>query len=943
MQSLATVLPTLDASIVCLERDWEIIARQSQKAPITSVTAENLAYVIYTSGSTGLPKGVLVPHRGLCNVVAAQIQAFNLPLGSRILQFSSFSFDASVFELMLTIGAGGTLYIAAQADRLPGAGLSQFLQKQAIAAAILPPAVLALLSEAELPALQTVIAGGEACTAEMIDRWAQGRRFFNAYGPTETTIWASVAQLQPGEPPTIGRPVANTQIYLLDAQIQPVPIGAAGELYIGGDGLARGYLNRPQLTEERFIPNPFNLTSRLYKTGDLARYRSDGNLEFLGRVDDQVKLRGFRIELGEIEALLSQHPIVQQAVVTAHSQEPGNKYLVAYVVLNLKDHTQRMLEQELHSEQIGQWQTLYNQTYAQTSETIAADSTFNITGWNSSYTGQTIAAEQMREWLRDRVRLVLDRQPQRVLEIGCGTGLMLFQIAPHCAEYWATDFSIASLDYLRQPIQALPQVKLLHQQADDFAQLEPAYFDAVILNSVVQYFPSLDYLVRVLENAVQRVAPGGFIVIGDVRNLRLLAAFHTLVQLSQADLALERSQLQQKVQRALFEDAELVIDPDFFHALRDRLPSISQVQVELTRGRFSNEMTQFRYNVILQISASLEAIEREISRLPSSQNAVPDSSLEWTEQWTPSTLRQQLIEHQPDRLQISGIPNARVMAAVQTAAWLADETSPKTVGQMRQALERVEPGFDPEDWWHLEADLPYTLKICWSDLGADRYDVICLKHRSASPSPTAVLPLRQPIGDRPWHTYANHPLQTQVARRMIPQLRSYLEQKLPDYMVPSAFVVLETLPLSANGKVNRRALPAPDTRSIDLAGAYVEPRSPIEAELALLWTELLGLKRVGIHDNFFALGGHSLLATQLTSRIRDRLGIELPLRHLFEAPTIAQLAPVIDRFKAQVKPSTPTIVPLAREAHRRLRSSLTSGNPSGNPGGNSSGNQGGHQ
>ncbi|XHX79763.1 MAG: amino acid adenylation domain-containing protein [Stenomitos frigidus ULC029] len=990
-QSLLTVLPTIDANIICLETDGETIAQQSQDAPIADVTAENLAYVIYTSGSTGTPKGVLIEHRGLCNVVTAQRQAFHLPVGSRILQFSSFSFDAWAFELLLAFGVGGTLHIAVQEARSPGAGLHQFLRSHAIAAAILPPAVLAVLPETDLPALQALIAGGEACTTELIDRWATDRRFFNAYGPTEATIWASVAQLQSGELPSIGRPVTNTQIYLLDAQRQPVPIGVVGELYIGGDSLARGYLNRPELTAERFVDNPFVRrqevtlltpqakqesatleesrrqeaegrrqeageaiqnsklssaaaqsatqnssptphsplpTPRLYKTGDLARYRADGNLEFLGRIDDQVKLRGFRIELGEIETLLSQHPIVQQAVVTAHPQESGQQ-LVAYVVLNLKDEA-LTLEQPLHREQIEQWQTLYNQTYAQTLETTAQDPTFNIIGWQSSYTGQPIAAEEMREWLRGRVQQVRDQQPQRVLEIGCGTGLMLFQLAPHCAEYWATDFSTASLAYVQQQLsqQALHQVKLLHQLADDFTHLEPAHFDAVILNSVVQYFPSLDYLMQVLEGAVQQVAPGGFIFIGDVRNLRLLTAFHAAVQLYQADPALERSQLQQRVQRAMFEETELVIDPDFFHALRDRLPAISQMNVELSRGRFANEMTQFRYNVFLQIGHAAQGERRDANEFASSQSS---TSLHWTAALTPATIHQQLAETQPEYLEVKGVLNARVVKAVKTATWLADEDSPRTVGQMRQALEHVESGLDPEDWWDLETALPYAIEIHWSDLSPDRYDVVCINRATSKTALTAV-PSFKLSGDRPWHIYANQPLQTQLARQLMPQLRQHLEQMLPAYMVPSAFVVLEALPLTANGKVDRRALPVPDANRINLTGTNVKPRSPLEVILARLWSELLGVHQVGIHDNFFALGGHSLLATQLTSRIRDEFGVELPLQRLFEAPTIAQLVPIIDRLKEQVtKPSTPAIVPLARHAYRQKRSSLMNGKQGDQP------------
>jgi amino acid adenylation domain-containing protein len=246
--------------IIFLDEGWELIAQQKQSAPPSVVTADQLAYVIYTSGSTGMPKGVMVEHRGLCNVVTAQQQSFNLPLGSRVLQFSAWSFDASIFEMLLALGTGGTLYIVPQLARSPGMELVRFIQTQKIAAAILPPAVLALLPESDLPMLQTVIAGGEACSGEIVSKWARGRRLFNAYGPTETTIWATVAELTHRvdslEKPPIGRPVANTQIYVLDAHQQLVPIGVVGELYVSGDGVARGYLNRPELTAECFIPLP---------------------------------------------------------------------------------------------------------------------------------------------------------------------------------------------------------------------------------------------------------------------------------------------------------------------------------------------------------------------------------------------------------------------------------------------------------------------------------------------------------------------------------------------------------------------------------------------------------------------------------------------------------------------------------------------------------------
>lgn len=909
---LANDLPSSQAQIICLDGDQSWLHQQSQKAPSSAVTSENLAYVIYTSGSTGTPKGVLIQHGGLCNFYHAQQQTFNLQPQSRILQFSSINFDASIFEIAMALGAGGTLYIPSNLDRMPGTALAQFLRSHAITHVILPPAVLSVLSTDNLPALQTVISGGEACTSEIIDRWAVNHQFFNAYGPTETTIWATIAQLAPGSSkPTIGRPIANTQVYILDIHRQPVPIGVAGELYIGGDGLARGYLNRPELTAERFVSHPFQAGSSLYRTGDLARYRADGNIEFLGRVDDQVKIRGFRVELGEIEAVLSQHPAVRETIVLAQG-ESEHKRLAAYFTLNLQHRDQTRLEQALEEQQIEQWQTLYNQTYADD----GGDPTFNITGWNSSYTGQPIPSEQMHEWVKYRVQQILSFKPSRVLEIGCGTGLLLFSIAPHCSQYWATDFSSVSLNSIQQQLtkQELSHVKLLHKMAHDFDDVEPAAFDAVILNSVVQYFPSLNYLLQVLEGAVKAIAPGGFIFIGDVRSLPLLTAFHASVQLHQADGALDRTQLRQRVQRSQFEETELVIDPALFHALRDRFPQIDQVQIHLSRGRHHNEMTQFRYNVVLHIKTG--SWQRNNSVDPGSTAA---TQIDWSQhQLSVLDVVQYVSQHEPDILFVTGIPNARVITAVRSAEWLFDADAPKTAGRMQAALANLtEAAIDPQAWWDLETEMPYRVEVSWSRSNSEgRYDVLFVRQG------VTVLPFDPVIDyERSWKTYTNQPLQAQLARQLVPQLRSHLAQQLPEYMVPAAFVALEQLPLTPNGKVDRRALPTPDRPdSIRVAG----PRSPVEATLVAIWTELLRLKQVGVHDNFFELGGHSLLATQLGSRVRDAFGIEVPLRTLFEGPTIAQLASVIQSLQdSNAQKQAPALVKLDRASHRKLRSSLT--------------------
>ncbi len=334
-QDLLSSLPSHTALVVCLDRDWGAIEQLCGENLEVGVGSDHLAYVIYTSGSTGQPKGVAIEHLSLCNFVQAERNLLDIEPTSRFLQFAPISFDASVGEIFITLTSGAMLILGTASKLMPGDDLKQILYQSSVTHVALPPSALAVLPTDELPALGQIIVGGEPCPTELVNQWSVGRRFFNAYGPSESTIYATVAQISDGsEKITIGRPIANIQIYILDKHLQPVPIGVPGELYIGGDGLARGYLNRPELTCEKFIPNPFSdsQSERLYKTGDLARYSRDGNIEFLGRIDNQVKVRGFRIELGKIESVLNTHPQIQQAVVIATEELPGNKRLVAYVV-----------------------------------------------------------------------------------------------------------------------------------------------------------------------------------------------------------------------------------------------------------------------------------------------------------------------------------------------------------------------------------------------------------------------------------------------------------------------------------------------------------------------------------------------------------------------------------------------------------------------------------
>jgi amino acid adenylation domain-containing protein len=341
---LSEDLPRRGMQVIYLDTDWKAIAEQSEENPHHEATSDNLAYMIYTSGSTGKPKGVLITHRNLVHSTSARVSYYAGPVENFLL-IPSFVFDSSVAGIFWTLCQGGTLVLAQPGAERDASQMAALIETRRISHLLCLPSLYALLlaqaKPGQLVSLKTVIVAGEACELGIAERHQEllpQTSLFNEYGPTEGTVWSTVYPYTNAEHKSrqfpIGAPISNCQIYVLDAYMQPVPIGVPGEIFIGGAGLARGYLNRPELTAEKFIPDPFSDEpgARLYKTGDLARYLPDGNIEFLGRVDHQVKIRGFRIELGEIEAVLSQHPTVREAVVVSREDLPGEKRLVAYVV-----------------------------------------------------------------------------------------------------------------------------------------------------------------------------------------------------------------------------------------------------------------------------------------------------------------------------------------------------------------------------------------------------------------------------------------------------------------------------------------------------------------------------------------------------------------------------------------------------------------------------------
>ncbi|MEO7095930.1 MAG: AMP-binding protein, partial [Polyangiales bacterium] len=732
------------------------------------------------------------------------------------------------------------------------------------------PEAISALSE-----LQQLLLGGEALPSTLVAqlRPAVACTIRNMYGPTETTIWSTTSLVGDREDPiTIGTPIANTKCVIVDRQLRAVPIGVPGELLLGGEGVVRGYLDRPELTAERFVDLTTPFAGRFYRTGDLARTRDDGSIDFLGRLDHQVKLRGYRIELGEIEAVLGAHPSVREAVVVAREDVAGDPRLVAYVVPRA----------EGASGTDAQWQTIWNETYqGNAASAPAADPTFDVSGWNSSYTGAPIPEEEMREWVDRTTERILALRPKRVLEIGSGTGLFLFRVAPHVEHYTAIDFSEAAVARVSQLAseRGLSQVTVRALPADRLDELPAATFDTVVINSVAQYFPGVDYLLRVLDRAFARLAPGGRIFVGDVRSLALLRAFHVALELHQASPDTKLDELATRVKQRRAREGELVIDPELFGALRARWPELASVRVRLKEGRSKNELTRFRYDVELTRRAEGAAQATTEPRVHDATRAPVDLAGICA-----------LLADEPAVLRVTGLPNARVVREVRAVERL-DAGLGATVGELRHELESTsEQGLEPDDL--ASVDARYEVDVTWSSLALDRLDAV-FRHRAKAPDAVAELPATDPT--RTPSSFVHEPSRGASQPDVIPALRSHLRNKLPDYMVPSAFVVVEALPLTPNGKVDRRALPAPG-RAMEPSGAtYTAPTSDIEKVIATVWQEMLAVDKLGTDHNFFDMGANSLLMVRANGKLRAALGRNVSLVDMFRFPTVRSLSAHLGR------------------------------------------------
>jgi thioesterase domain-containing protein/SAM-dependent methyltransferase len=590
------------------------------------------------------------------------------------------------------------------------------------------------------------------------------------------------------------------------------------------------------------------------------------------------------VDTDQVARRLRALPLVREAVVRP---APDGRRLAAYLVPDPgADDGDGLAERH-----VAAWQSLYDQTYA--AGGAATDPTRHFVGWNSSYTGEPIPAESMAEWRAHTIERIRALRPARVLEIGCGTGLLLTGLLDGCEHYLGTDFSAVCLAQVRAHLATRDPatrgaVTLRQQTADDPTGLDPGGFDVVILNSVVQYFPGQSYLERVLEVALRAAAPAGAVFLGDLRHHGLLAAFHTSVELHRAVDMLPADELHRRVSRSLAREQELLLDPAYLTGLPARRPEVGAVTVLPRRGRHDNELTRYRYDAVLRLGPPPPPLEAEW--FDWHRDVLSRSEIGW------------LLEHAGGgAVGITGIPNARVAADVAAAQQLAGGDGPATAGELRLAAGKAPSGMDPEELYQLGEQRGWSVTVSWAVRHPDG-SLNALFQRGTGVA-HALAEAGEPDEPATAGPLTNPPLRSTLATELERQARAALADHPGDVSV----LVLDELPRTADGRLDEAALPPPPDplpEAGSTATGMVTARTADELRLARIWEQALGTGALDVRTSFFDLGGDSLLAIRVIDEAARALGRDVPLATLLQRPTIEGMAAAL---RAEPRPWTPLV------------------------------------
>lgn len=897
----------------------------------------SLSYAVFTSGSTGMPKGVLITNANAASALHHQIECMGINESSRIFDFASYSFDVSVSNVLSALTAGGCLCVPSDEDRRDS--LEQSIASLQANILDITPSIAQVLSVDRIPSVNTLIFGGETLHLVDIKRWWGKVQIIHIYGPCECTPTSTIncnSAASPDEAVHIGKGVGLVT-WIVDPEDHEIilPPGCTGELLLEGPLVGRGYLNDPTKTAAAFIEDPTWLLrgtssrpgrrGRLFKTGDLVRYTRDGYLKFVGRKQDtQVKIRGQRLELGEIEHALRNHASVDESVAALQHEDGQESRIVSFVTVHDGDVAPEVQPDEgaevQHTEQ---WKAQFDSEYVPIMDIKADSIGRDFMGWTSMYDGSDIDIGEMNEWLDATIETILNGgEPDHVLEIGTGSGMILFNLLKGLESYTGLEPSRYAVDFVTHTSRSIEglanKVKVFEASAADLGRL-PIRFspNLVVINSVAQYFPSQDYLFRVIQDLLElKSVKNKTLFFGDIRSYPLHREFLVARALYIAEENAGKDEIRRIVDDLERAESELLIDPGFFTSLPCRLPGkIAHVEILPKRMRATNELSCYRYDAVIHARGNDFKEQQQV------QDINDDEWIDFREQQLNRQSLLELLQRSTASsvvLAVGNIPYRKILFERHVVDLLDEQgqaahTEENWLSFARASMQS-HPSLAAIDLVEIAAQAGCQVEISWARQHSQRgaLDAIFRRHEPSEGRRRIQFRFPTDHRSRTHQPFTNQPLRQQRRQKIQDELYAMLKSQLPPYMVPQVIEILDSMPLNLNGKTDRQALvkslESRESRTT-VRGPIRQPASEAQRQMLEVWGRVLNIETstIGLDNSFFHLGGSSIAAMKVVAEAR-KIGMKLTVADIFRYPVLHELVdqshhePVVDNTRQLIAP-----------------------------------------
>ena len=831
------------------------------------------AYTMYTSGSTGIPKGVLIQHNSMMNLFDSLIEVINISAEDQFLALTDYTFDISLIELLLPLLQGATIVLTEQGTVADGCKIKKHLEESKISIMQATPLTWEILLKQKWTNNNTmkILVGGEKFKTSLAKSLNyQHGNIWNMYGPTETSMWSMYNNLY-GEIITetvpLGLPLKNTCIKILDSELNDVAKNTKGELFIGGDGLAKGYLNNEELTNEKFIYHP-NTGQRLYRTGDLAIDLDNSGICYIGRSDDQLKFGGIRIEAGEIESFIEQEPFVKKAVVKAHETNEYYKTLAAYIEID----EEQLFANEIYTvnfEYTNFMKNIYDETY--TSAEKHEKNLINNCGWQSSFNGELFNPNELLESISFAKKQIMLSDLSSVLEAGCGTGALLLDYIDKAEKCTIVEISIKAIDYIRKKLTQSQQNKINFKNESIINIHDNNMYTCVIVNSVLQYLPSVESIISTIKQLVSSTKPGGTIILGDIRSLELMELY-ILEKMRQNNL--DANNLEQHLNTFYYKsrDAEITLSPNFFYSLQTSIKNISHIDINVKHGSYVNELNYFRYDVIIHI-------QKEIS-------FVPALTLQYDNNLNTKYVKDLVNNNTKTPIVIEGIPNSYTQEIINNLCH-----SIKGLPINLQKLEAKEKQRNPAKILSACANLStHDVFLNYNVQSPINQLDICLLPKDGTNVTRCIFS----AVSQPLKSYFREPFNPWVQQFCFEHIKLKIKQNVLSWVMPSVYVWIEKWPVSINGKLDKKKLLLP------ISNNSVKKDSEVIEQLQTIWRNITG-DDILLDKEFWVHGVSSLSMYFFLSNINEVFAVNINYHEFRDYSTLKKLAKHIEKLLGKNK------------------------------------------